>query len=417
MRAKVISEGSNPSMTNLYWFTPLNMSPSIYQNLQNTWTTEFQRVFHTTNRPISLSESEAPYYAIPVGHNEVVTIDIGGMTTDILYIEGKNPIFGSSFSFAGNAIYGDFPHDTITTVANGFVKAFREPIKQRLETLINNTQDDYQQRLYEEARKTLESYLEDKSMRSDDIVSLFYSSPNFGFTDLLRNSNNFKIIFLLQYAGILYHCARLVDYTDNASPGDIIFSGNGSKMFTIISNPDGALNKIANKIFSHVTGKDKEIIVHTDMLDNRPKEASCIGALKSGLQAAKKPNSELKSIIVGENINWEGEAPTKPSYTDIEKARNSFSAADSEYYKFVDLFLKIYQDLNLADTYGIQINLARLEETLKNDTDTASYHYQGLQWTIRKGAVQGDPIIETVFFYPLIGAINKLSNRLADKDL
>jgi hypothetical protein len=417
IRAKVILAKGNPSVTNLYWFTPLNMSPSIYQNLQNTWTAEFQRIFHTTNRPISLSESEAPYYAINVGAHEVMTIDIGGMTTDMLYIEGKKPILGSSFSFAGNAIYGDFPSDTITREANGFVKAFREPIKKRLVTLTNNTQDNYQKTLYEEAKMTLESYLAENGMRSDDIVSLFYSNPSFGFTDLLRNSNDFKIIFLLQYAGILYHCAKLVAHTDNASPGEIIFSGNGSKMFTIISNQNDALNKIANKIFSHITENDKEIVVHTDTGMMGPKEASCIGALKSGLQAAKKPNSELKSIIVGENINWKGEVPTKPSYTDIEKARNNFSAVDSEYYKFVDLFLKIYQDLNLADTYGIQINLARLEETLKNDKDTADYHYQGLQWTIRKGAVQGDPIIETVFFYPLIGAINKLSNRLADKDL
>jgi hypothetical protein len=414
IRSKVISEGSDPSTANLYWFTPLNMSPSIYQNLAVTWTSEFQRIFRTARIPISLSESEAPSYVVAVSTHEVMTIDIGGMTTDILYIEGRQPIFGSSFSFAGNAIYGDFPEEKIKDEANGFVRAFKEKIEKRLTTLERDTHDSYERALYSEARGILKDNLKSSDMSSDNIVSLFYSNPNFGFVEELRNSNDFKIIFLLQYAGILYHCAKLVDSTDNSSPGEIIFSGNGSKVFTIIPNQDNVLDKMASRVFAHVTGEDKGIRVQ---LSDRPKEASCEGALRSKLQAAQKPDGALKSIIVGENINWKGEKPVNPTYDDIKKAKENFSAADSEYYKFVDFFLEIYKDLGLADIYGIRINTEVLKQVLKNDEDTGKYHFQGIDWTLGKGAVSTDPIIETVFFYPLIGAINKISHELANKKM
>ncbi len=419
IRTKVILEQGDPKKTKIYWFTPLNMAPPIYQNLSNTWTKYFKEIFKTDQQAISISESEAPFYdkKSSFGNAEVLSIDIGGMTTDVLYIKSKQPIFGSSFSFAGNALYGDFPA-TGTSKGNGFIKAFAEQIRRNIEAARDNSIDEYKKNRYSEALGAYKWYFEQDVMNSEDIISFFYSDDEFRFAEILKNSYDFKIVFLLHYAGIIYHCAQLIKDSDNECPGDIYFSGNGSLMFKIIDTPDHALlGRIAQKIFDRVLGDSTEISIH---LSDKPKEASCNGALKSGLSQSQKPSKELKYIFLGENINW-GEnppsVPNKATYEEIQKVRKNFKPKESEYYKFIDLFFELYEDpkFDFETNFGIQLDVNKLKVILKNDKDTADYHYKGTNWQMSKGSKIDASITETVFFYPLMGGINKLLNELANK--
>lgn len=417
MRTMVILNDGNPNLTKLYWFTPLNMAPTIYKNLSDVWTNNFAKIFHTGQKAISISESEAPYYDSidKFNTNDVLTIDIGGMTTDILYIQAKQPIFGSSFSFAGNALYGDFP-SLEAKKDNGFVRAFAEDIESNIEAAINNTKNAYKRTMYKESLTFYKSALANPMTRSEDIINFFYSDDNFRFSEILKNSHDFKIVFLLHYMGILYHSAQIIEDTDNSCPADIYFSGNGSKMFNIINAADKSiLNRIATRIFSKVLNEEVKIEIH---LSENPKEASCNGALKSGLAHSQKPTKDLKHIHIGENITWGDNPPTKPkeaTYEEIQQARKNFNAQSSEYYKFVDLFFEIYEAEDFAYNFAIKLDTTKLKHLLKDDDDTGNFHFRGTNWQTHKGSDRKAPITETVFFYPLMGAINKVLTNLANK--
>ena len=59
-----------------------------------------------------MTESAAPYYyyeasAQTVTTKPVLSIDIGGGSTDIVFFVDKTPKFGTSFNFAGNGLWGD----------------------------------------------------------------------------------------------------------------------------------------------------------------------------------------------------------------------------------------------------------------------------------------------------------------------
>ena len=77
----------------------------------------------------------APYYyhkARNGATSTVVSVDIGGGTTDVLIVNKGTPLHLTSFRFAANTIFGDgYSYDS---TSNGFVNHYKETIMNQFDT-------------------------------------------------------------------------------------------------------------------------------------------------------------------------------------------------------------------------------------------------------------------------------------------
>lgn len=105
------------------------MKPARKSTLENIWNELFQQYFKSSNKPIGISESLAPFYYFKgVGklqggaYKPVVSIDIGGGTTDVVVFKSNKPLLLTSFKFAANTIFGDGFSEYGAARTNGLMK-------------------------------------------------------------------------------------------------------------------------------------------------------------------------------------------------------------------------------------------------------------------------------------------------------
>ncbi len=80
------------------------MKPARKSSLENTWNELFQQYFNPENKPIGITESLAPFYYFRGvnrlqggAYKPVVSVDIGGGTTDIVVFKSNKPLLLTSF--------------------------------------------------------------------------------------------------------------------------------------------------------------------------------------------------------------------------------------------------------------------------------------------------------------------------------
>ena len=106
-----------------------------------------------------------------------------------------------------------------------------------------------------------------KSRVSSNIASFYFSlkdnneivdknlSDNVDFNNMLLLDSNYKIVFIIFYAAIIYHLARIMKAKSLEMPRHIAFSGNGSKVIRILTSSDSTLEKFTKKIFETIYGE------------------------------------------------------------------------------------------------------------------------------------------------------------------
>ncbi|MDR1610792.1 MAG: hypothetical protein LBS08_04700 [Candidatus Symbiothrix sp.] len=121
-----------------------------------------------------------------------------------------------------------------------------------------------------------------------DIASFFFSIIDNDIKDvnvndanyhtLLQSDRNLKIVFYLFYSAIVYHTAQLMKTKGFDAPGNITFSGNGSKVVNILTE-NKKLEALAKTIFKKVYAA--EVSLELKYESSKPKEITCQGGIRA----------------------------------------------------------------------------------------------------------------------------------------
>jgi hypothetical protein len=327
------------------------------------------------------------------------SIDIGGGTSDIAVFDTNGAKYISSVNFAGNHVMGDGYNSNI--LINGFVKAFENEF---IETCQNKESAS-------ELTSIISTIKNGGNPSSSNFNSFLFSVDNgiYDYSDRIRNEGKLKFLFILFYSAQAYYLAKSMKAINIEIPKNIIFSGSGSKSLNIIDyNKMNEVTKMFNFIFNKVyIRNDANILIN---LEENPKEITSKGALYStninvdnitGFWTGASKENDKVLFASNQNIL---------KYEDIKTDSFISSVLDStqEFFKVFDAYTN---EINLLNTFGIKPGVIDLFRSTRNDFLEEYLNY-GIKEKINSAQDAKLPISEGMFFYPLVGLINKLGTDL-----
>jgi hypothetical protein len=272
-RTMLLSQGQKLDQVKVIWTTPLSMDDGLEKTYTSIWETLYKKYFlcrdaQSTANLKNVDESLSPFFAakIDFGSGYSITIDVGGGSTDILFYSDRKIQATTSFKFAANALFAGDKNKNI----------FYDEINRNPATPISGY------RRIEE-RNDSEVY---------DIINSKFQTDN-SFADKLFRKTNSDLMYLLTLhcSAILFHTIQnnqLINEQNGKHPvSKILFSGNGSKLFSMLNNPNrNNLKYLVKYITAYTYGlkltevPDPEI---TFVNDNWTVEGS---AVHTGIKAA-----------------------------------------------------------------------------------------------------------------------------------
>lgn len=406
IRNKILLNGGNLAKTQLVWLYPSSMSRTKVAVLEKIWTKDLcQTYIHEKMQPKKLLEAIAPFYYYKKAHSvfaenqPVASVDIGGGTTDIVIFQNDKPIISTSFKFAGNTVFGDGYGGGLAN--NGFYRHYSKKVMDYLKEDPDLTQ----------AIKDIE-----RADKSEDVITAFFSlETNIGlrsrnnitlpFSDWLADDKRLKIVFLVFHSAIIYHLALFMQANKLAPPHTITFSGTASKILNLADRTQNleSLAKLSQHIFGNVYGQKEPLKITLEQC-GLPKEITCKGAI---LAMGVEHPDDMKSIYIG----GRGIAKEKVTYGDI-KDNDIQDAIVKEVERFIELFFDLHNKMNFKDYFDIEPSLLSGSKTiLKEKLDTYLQTGCRLKLEEAKGC-ESEAIDETLFFYPLVGALHGLASKI-----
>lgn len=415
LRNKVVIGKGNLQKTKIRWFYPVSMEKSRYDNLKRVWNESYQKYFGGDNKNIvSITESVAPFeYYIKEGDaDKLVTIDIGGGTTDMVISSNKSVDYITSFRFAANSIFGD-GFSEIKKGNNGIVKQFGAEIKSELQSVMKPNDSIF-------------SIFDDmmKNRSSADIASFLFSiKQNKGVikagTNLADTSNlgaklvadtTQKITFIFFYSSLIYHLAKILKAKRVDMPDKIVFSGNGSRVIPFFTDDADVLGKFTKLIFKKVLGQEGrlEVILNSE----NPKEATCKGGFF--VDSDTEYSETLQKVIV---LHSDGSDFVIHRNTELED-KDAYEAINEDYLRKtveeVKIFINFVFDdlLPFFNNEGYRLNSTSIKiakEVCFNRLDI----YMNSGWKQKQKEIDTkDRIEETLFFYPIVGMMKELTGAI-----
>lgn len=416
---KTLQLGGSPSNSTITWFYPVSMDEGELDVFFKLWKGVYKKVFKqdTEKNIIGIPESIAPYlfYKSTVGGLSL-SIDVGGGSSDIaVYDEDdKKAKLISSFKFAGNAIFGDgYPSAEFKNNSdqNGFVKTFKKSAFDAIQSADANVAN--------ELKGILNGILNLRKNSSDFSSFLFAlekdQSNEFSYTRLLQRNKRLKLSILVFYGAIAYYSAKLLQKSGISIPKFILLSGTASKSASIIDASDELkhLSNMFQQIFEAVFKvKVKQQI--QIKLSSIPKEVTCKGALKANVDDDMK-KAPIKFWIGGnKDDSWgkvldrEKDVQKTPKYGDLnDDPKRQIENSVKEFYSILDNY---FQTVNIETKYSIEPDAYRVFQK-EREFGIQDFLVRGIKAYYKKPVSK---IEESLFFYPLIGTLNKLTYALAE---
>lgn len=416
MRNKVLLNGGDITSTKVIWFYPVSMTKARCDKFAEIWNKLYKKYFGDTveTNLIMMSESVAPYnyYKQKKGaKSNVVTIDIGGGTTDVYVVEDNEPKMLSSFRFAANAIFGDgYNH---SADSNGFVNTFKEGII----SILKSNED----KGLSDVLKAFEEI--EKSEKSNDIIAYFFSLANnkiikdksipLNFIDMLSKNDKYKYVFIIFYGAVLYYVARMMKAKGLSMPQTLAFSGNGSKTLCVLSNNKSTLSMFASLIFENVYSQEYSDTKLDIIFDNEPKLATCKGGIAHKSNLSFEGIESIKTSLLG----IDGQTFTDNiKYKDIDND-NTIKAVAQNVSEFIDFLFSIH-DNNKQFFVKYLAADAQIIEKIKKlcKSELIEYTKQGVEKKMEElqswGAGEDTEVEETMFFYPIVAMLNNIAREI-----
>lgn len=389
IKYKTILNDGDPSTVSLIWFIPQSLSYGATRDYAEIWENEVKDSLQSLIAPRKVYESEAPYYflkrnAAIDNPKSVLSIDIGGGSTDAMLFVNDIPRIGTSFNFAGNVLwsngYDQFSNDSRS---NGFYQKMHET----METKIKQS-------------STLSPHLTDLQHKStDEIINFWISnSEDLPVFDLLKAAD-FRVVYLVHYCAVVFHLMQFIKMNNQPAPTCIIFSGNGSKYIDLLGDTS-ILSKISAFITEKVFGAseaEQQVILPKE---NR-KEATCFGGIY------KEKNTEfISKTHIGTQLSHP-EVNGIKTYNDVENNLNSIKLSINK--NITDLFEMIKaldERFSFKEILSIDYNISSIKNMVLSQLD--SFFDKG--YNIRKDKVVfEEPVTDSLFFYPFTGIIFELA--------
>ena len=409
VRNRILVGNGDISKTNITWFFPTSMPINRKNVLLNTWDEIYDKYFGPGTTQ-SMTESSAPIrylFDTQDTSTDVVSIDIGGGTTDIAFAKDKEVLSVTSFRFASNVLFEN--QLAPSNQNNGIVDYFKQIIRDNIMTNGKSSQilDLFDGDTHQEPANMAaflfslkdNSYLKDMNKEGID------------FNFILNKDENFKIVFIIFYTAILYHIGKIIKKKDYNLPRHISFSGNGSKILNVISTNPKDLAEYTKLILEKISGKKytgKLEIVGLGRKDN-PKTSTCKGGLRSSVNTLQSDPALILRADGSDEIDRE---------LTLDMVKNDSQHLDtiiSSVKEFFDFTLnKVPKELkyNFDEHFGVKANSIQIARSLMYD-DLETFLKKGINLMIDEGDAT-DRIEETLFFTPIKGVINAISKNIYD---
>lgn len=430
LRNKVVLNEGSLNNTKIAWFFPASMTEDKVIRFRRFWNSAYKKYFgaNAEENIRSISESIAPYFHFTCDQGaaeEIVTIDIGGGTTDVLVVQESKPKMLMSFRYASNAIFGDSYNSN--PAKNGFVSTYLKTFE---DILKDNGLQELSQALIQIKGQN----------KSSDIIAFLFSlqgdkvknNPELNFLKKLENNDKLQYVFIVFYSSIFYFIAKSMKANGLIKPKTIAFSGNGSNTLHILSTDNGMISRFVKLIFDKVYGDNKGAI--EVMMECNPKIATCKGGIRY-----------LNGDVNLEFDNEIGETSSLTEYEKMDKIRtvivgNNFDTNEiNKYIKYGDVAGQLSNDIivSVKDFFKFLFDLHKdNKEFLTNKLGANNSLYntvkefclgeegrQILEVSLSKGykkkleEVNGDKekqLEDTLFFYPLVGLLHDLAWKISN---
>lgn len=406
-RNKVLINGGKLENTKVVWFYPASMNTSRYDDFNQIWQKLYKDYFgsNVESNLIPISESTAPYryYRKKRGaKSDVVTIDVGGGTTDVYIVEDNQPKMLLSFLFASNAVFGDaFNWDSDN---NGYVNLYAERFKETLKDT--------------EAAELLVPFDQIESRKSSpDIIAFFFSlisnkkvngNEELNFLFKLSQNKRLKFVFILFYGSILYFIAKAMKSKGLKQPLTLAFSGNGSKTLRVLSSSNDTIGEFANLIFNGVFDSDNNKL--EIKFEDEPKKATSKGGIIDLTKQTPRDIKPIKYTLVGHEMDIEASEIEKLKYEEVDEQMQDMIV--NSVLEFIDFLFQLHEgnDEFLTRSLGADENILKMVLDISRDKVELSQSLKAALNT-KKG---NKAIEETLFFYPLIGVLHEIALKISN---
>lgn len=416
LRTKVLLCNGNLSNTKIVWFYPISMVENRYNSFCDVWTKSYKKYFGGDKRNvIPMTESVAPYEhyrSAEANVGNIVTIDIGGGTTDIVLAKDGNVQNITSFHFAADSVFGDpYISNRSSASVNKVLEQYESKIKAVLQdNSLNELLDIFEQHKKSRISSNIASFY--FSLKGNKDIVKRRLSENVDFNNMLLLDSNYKIVFVLFYAAIIYHLAHIMKAKSLEMPRHIAFSGNGSKVIRILTSSNSTLEKFTKKIFEEIYGEKYPVDGLTILQnENNPKEVTCKGGLANPTYQEYENMAQMKMVYKAVQLN--GEAFVNgDTYASIDDAYIQKTVEEAK--SFVKFVFDLNQEFSYKNNFDSSENSLEIakKECLR---DLETFTKNGLKIK-RQEVSDNDVIEETMFFYPLNGMLNALISAIYKKN-
>ncbi|WP_324672698.1 hypothetical protein [Hymenobacter sp. GOD-10R] len=408
LKHKAALHGGILEDTRVVWFAPLSFDGFLRNQFQQVWDESFRQVFKSGQNTVCLTESVAPYYyltatnqVVPNRDENVINIDIGGGTTDLLIFAEQKPAFSSSFRFAGDDLWGD-----------GYARVQGAPKQNGLLRLgVNHADALPNSEQNQEYKGYLQAALKNADFGSADVTSLLFKYDDalrFSQSLTLGKGRQLRVLFYLHYTSIIYHTAQLVQQLGLKTPRYLCFSGKGSLYLRLLAGGSSlvAIEKITKAVFKAVTGTEPPQNFRVILADN-PKEATTNGGVLFEEKSSTSDYDQIKHVkLTGTAQSAEiGAARLKLQQVDADLKQQVLDNVRN----FLTLVLEGDEVAPLLREVGVDVDRQRVRDILLREIeDSLSLGLHQLQRQLSND----ETLPETLFFYPLKQALYNLSREL-----